>query len=252
MKKTKLNPTSIGSLVLCLIALVILSLIFFQSRFFFNQPLRFIAYFDEAVQGLDVGSSVKLRGVGIGHVVSVSVQYDWKTNQSKVVVIGDLNKKALMDATGKLTTIKDSSMLKKLVEEGLRAKIALVGITGLQFVELDFFETNKHSEDSVNNTTSYPMIPTINSGMSELADDMVALAKNARKIDFAQLSTEFTATAKELKTLINSLNTETKNLPLKKMVAQITNAANSIQRLADYLDRNPSALIFGRKPSPSR
>lgn len=233
--------------MLCSIALVILSLIFFQSRFFFNQPVRFIAYFDEAVQGLDVGSSVKLRGVGIGHVVSVSIQYDWKTNQSKVVVIGDLNKKAMMDADGNLTVIKDPSTLKKLVDEGLRAKIGLVGITGLQFVELDFHNPEKHLESNVNNTTPYPIIPSINSGMSELADDVVALAKNARKIDFAKLSANLTAATEELSTLISELNKEAKDLPVKKMVLQITAAATSIKRLADYLDQNPSALIFGKK-----
>ncbi|MBX9743151.1 MAG: MlaD family protein [Chthoniobacterales bacterium] len=247
--KSKLNPITIGSFLLCTVALLVISLIFFQSSFLFNQPIRFVSYFNEPVQGLDIGSKVKLRGVAIGNVVSISVQYDWKTAQSNVLVIGDLNKNAMMDTSGKPISLTDPSTLRQLVQQGLRAKIGLVGITGLQFVELDFFDPGKYSKNTISNTTPYPMIPTLSSGMSELADDLAALMKNARKIDFAKISTDFTTTTEELTTLISTLNKETKDIPLKKMILQISAAASSIKRLADYLDQNPSALIFGRKPT---
>lgn len=41
---------------------------------------------------------------------------------------------------GQAIQITDRATLERLIEEGLRAKIGLVGITGLQFVELDFLD----------------------------------------------------------------------------------------------------------------
>ena len=66
--KKKLNPVAAGSFVLGAFVLVIGALISFRSCRVFLKPGRFISYFNESVQGLDVGSPVKMRGVRVGRV----------------------------------------------------------------------------------------------------------------------------------------------------------------------------------------
>lgn len=213
----KLNPVSIGSFVIGIAILLVVGLLSFQSLHFFDKPLRFVCYFDESVQGLDVGSRVKLRGVPVGRVVSIKVQYDWKANQSEVMVVGELEKNAIIDRLGDPIQIEHDSLLKALVDQGLRAKVDLIGITGMQFVQLDFFDPGKNKPEISDCHSSYPMIPTVKSGISQLKENLVVVADHLKDVDF------------------------------KKMTLRITDAAEAIEDLASYIEQHPSSLIFGRR-----
>lgn len=213
----KLNPISIGSFVIGGAILLIVGLLSFRSLHFFDKPLRFVCYFDESVQGLDIGSRVKLRGVPAGRVVSIKVEYDWKENKSEVMVVGELEKTAIVDRLGHPIQVEHSDLLKTLVNQGLRAKIDLVGITGMQFVQLDFLDPKKYKAELLNEHAPYPVIPTVKSGISQLKENLVEVVDHLRGVDF------------------------------KKMTSQITQTAIAIENLVEFIDKNPSALIFGRR-----
>src|ERR1051325_10347820 len=86
--------------VLGALALGIIALLSFGGLSLFSRPQRFVVYFDESIQGLDLGSPVKLRGVRVGRVVDLNIRYDKKNNHSVVVVTWELSKNKLADATG--------------------------------------------------------------------------------------------------------------------------------------------------------
>lgn len=213
----KLNPVSIGSFVIGSVFLVVVGLLSFKSLHFFDKPVRFVCYFDESVQGLDVGSRVKLRGVPSGRVISIKVEYDWKENKSEVMVIAELDKNAILDRSGHPIQVEESDFLQKLIDQGLRAKVDLIGITGMQFVQLDFLDPKKYKPDYPNKHALYPVIPTVRSGISELKENLVVVADHLKEVDF------------------------------KKMALRITEAAEAIEELASYIEQHPSSLIFGRR-----
>lgn len=213
----KLNPVSIGSFVIGGIILLVVGLLSFKSLHFFDKPVRFVCYFDESVQGLDIGSRVKLRGVPSGRVVSIKVEYDWKENKSEVMVIAELDKNAIVDRSGHPIQVEQGDFLKKLIDQGLRAKVDLIGITGMQFVQLDFLDPKKYKPECPNQHPLYPVIPTVRSGISELKENLVVVADHLKEVDF------------------------------KKMTLRITEAAEAIEDLASYIEQHPSSLIFGRR-----
>jgi paraquat-inducible protein B len=223
--KTKLSPAVVGSFVIGALVLIVAALLSFRSSHLFSKPGRFVAYFNESVQGLDVGGAVKLRGVRAGRVVAIRVHYDAKTRQSQVAVVGELEQNVISDRAGQMIKITDRATLQRLIEEGLRAKIDLVGITGLQFVELDFLDPQQFPAPRPENEAEYPVVPTVPSGMSELIANLSKIVNNLKQIDFAELS-------HELKSLLATANQEVGDLDLKKMVAKVTAAAESIEALA--------------------
>jgi paraquat-inducible protein B len=223
--KTKLSPAVVGSFVLGALVLIVAALLSFRSSHLFSKPGRFVAYFNESVQGLDVGGAVKLRGVRAGRVVAIRVHYDSKARQSQVAVVGELEQNVISDRAGQMIRITDRATLQRLIEEGLRAKIDLVGITGLQFVELDFLDPQQFPAPRPENEAEYPVVPTVPSGMSELIANLSKIVNNLKQIDFAELS-------HELKSLLATANQEVGDLDLKKMVAKVTAAAESIEALA--------------------
>lgn len=223
--KTKLNPTLAGSFVLGALVLIIAALLSLRSCHILSKPGRFVAYFNESVQGLDVGSAVKLRGVRAGRVVSIQVHYDANSRQSQVAVVAELDQNVISDSAGKMIKTTDRATLQSLIDEGLRAKIDLVGITGLQFVELDFFDPQQFPSPHSDSGSPYPVVPTLRSGMSELVANLSKVANNLNKVDFAGLS-------HELQTLLASANQQVGAVDLKTMVAKVTAAAESIESLA--------------------
>ena len=223
--KTKLNPTLAGSFVLGALVLIIAALLSLRSCHILYKTGRFVAYFNESVQGLDVGSAVKLRGVRAGRVVSIQVHYDANSRQSQVAVVAELDQNVISDSAGKMIKTTDRATLQSLIDEGLRAKIDLVGITGLQFVELDFFDPQQFPTPPLEGETAYPVVPTLRSGMSELVANLSKVANNLNKVDFAGLS-------HELQTLLASANQQVGAVDLKTMVAKVTAAAESIETLA--------------------
>lgn len=84
--------------------------------------VRYQTYFDESVQGLDLGSPVKYRGVRVGSVSDISIAPD-RRHVSIGLEITQL------DAT-RLQLERD--------EPRLRAQLATQGITGVKFVDIDF------------------------------------------------------------------------------------------------------------------
>jgi len=223
--KTKLNPTLIGLFVLGALALLVVGLLSFRSIHFFSKPGRFVAYFSEAVQGLDVGSAVKLRGVRVGRVVAIRVCYDGKTRPAPVAVTGELDNNAITDGAGQTIKLTDRATLQRLIAEGLRAKIDLAGITGLQFVELDFLDPAKFPAPPPNGAAADPVVPTVASEITELMANLSKIVNDLKTADFADVS-------RELKSLLVAANHKVAELDLQKMVTQVTAAADSIAALA--------------------
>jgi len=223
--KTKLNPTLAGTFVLGALALMVTALLTLHSCNIFSKTGRFVAYFNESVQGLSVGSAVKLRGVQVGRVVSVQVQFDSQTRSSQVVVVAELNQNVVNDKAGHLIKLTDRVTLQRLIEEGLRAKIDLAGITGLQFVELDFLNPQLLPPQRSDNQSDYPTMPTLPSGMSELTANLSKIVNNLNKIDFTGIS-------QNLNALLTNASQKVSALDLKQMVATVTAAAATIETLA--------------------
>ena len=223
--KTKLSPALAGTFVIGALFLIVAALLTLRSCNVFSRPGYFTAYFKESVQGLDEGSAVKLRGVPLGRVKSIRVHYDEKTGQSEVAVVAELTQNKIADDAGHLINLNDRGTLQSLIDQGLRAKIDLAGITGLQFVELDFFDPKQFPAPPAAADAKYPVVPTLRSGMSELVENLSKIAGNLNRVDFAGLS-------QELKSLLATVNEQAGGLDLKKMVAAVTSAALSVDALA--------------------
>jgi paraquat-inducible protein B len=223
--KNKLSPTLAGTFVIGALVLMAAALLTLRSCNVFSRPGHFVAYFNESVQGLDAGSAVKLRGVPLGRVKSIRVHYDEKSRQSQVMVVAELNQNMVTDDAGHLIELTDRATIQRLIDQGLRAQIDLVGITGLQFVELDFFDPQQFPAPRELTDAEYPVVPTLRSGMSELVENLSKIAGNLNKVDFAGLS-------QALKSLLATVNQQAAGLDLGKMVATVTAAASSIEALA--------------------
>ena len=87
--------------------------------------VEYHTYFDESVQGLELGAAVKYRGVRIGRVAEIAIAPDQKH----------------VDVLLALLTSQAAQLGLAETTPELRAQLASQGITGVKFVDIDFFDT---------------------------------------------------------------------------------------------------------------
>lgn len=225
--KTKISPTIVGMFVLGALTLGLIALLSFGGLNFFSKPQRFVVYFDESVHGLDLGSPVKLRGVRVGRVVDLSVQFDTRDKKSVVEVVCEFSQSTVKDEAGAPIDVSDRRELEKLIANGLRARPDVAGLaTGMLFVELDFADGPPVSDAmKAIADPKYVIVPAMPSSISELQQSLGEIMANLKRVDFAGLS-------KEMNGLLAETRNEIKGLELAKLSAEWTKAGAAVNELA--------------------
>jgi phospholipid/cholesterol/gamma-HCH transport system substrate-binding protein len=148
---------------------------------YFQKGSMYVTYFDESVQGLQVDSIVKFRGVDIGTVRKIGVAPD----QRLVEVVMKID-------------VKDFNV------NGVVAKLTLAGITGIVYVELD---RRKPVEQAVEPKTfhpPHPVIPSVPSNIKQIESAINDLMERVRQIDFTAIARQITQAATSLNNFVNS------------------------------------------------
>jgi len=102
-----------------------------------NESVNYTSYFDESVTGLDLGSTVKFRGVTIGTVSAIEVAPD----RRHVEVSYDLRVKVLE----RLRLASGHGLATKLkIPIDLRAQLGSAGLSGMKYILIDFFDPKTH------------------------------------------------------------------------------------------------------------
>jgi paraquat-inducible protein B len=228
--KTKISPTIVGMFVIGAVALVLIALLSFGGINFFSKPQRFVAYFDESIHGLDLGSPVKLRGVRVGRVVDLTVQYDAKNKKSVVEVICEFSRSTIKNEKGAPIDVSSRQELQRLIDSGLRAQLGVSGLaTGLLFVELDFANESAPPTVAPIANSQFVVVPSVPSAISEFQASLTEILSNLKRVDFAGLS-------REMSGLLADTRKQIASLELAKLSSEWTKAGTAINELAHSAD----------------
>ena len=138
----KANPVVVGAFVIGALVLLIGALLVFGSGRFFEERRTFVTYFEGSLKGLRVGSNVLFRGVRVGFVRDIRVDFDPESGEFRVPVTFQILPEAiaLVDPEERLLpTGKASPGLEELIRQGLRTRLEMESfVTGQLVIELDF------------------------------------------------------------------------------------------------------------------
>lgn len=241
-----------------------------------------LLYFSQSLRGLSPGAPVDFRGVVIGEVKSIGIQFDRSEREFRMPVMITLYPDRLHtrnsgEPEASLRTQKQR--LRFLIDKGLRAQMRTGNLlTGQNYIALDFFpKAPKVSVDVAKNPVEMPTVPN---GLDELQSQVQEIATKLNKVPFEQIgadvrtalatlnktlvsaeqltrtlnndvSPEITAAMKDARKTINSAErTLAQDSPLQQDMRQtlqeLTRAAGSVRVLTDYLERHPESLLRGK------
>jgi paraquat-inducible protein B len=189
----KANPTVIGSFVLGAIALIVAGIVLFGSGNLFKTERRFVSYFQGSVAGLSVGAPVTFRGVPVGSVKKIEVNYRAADKTFEIPVYYEITLESIHIFQGTSAT---QPIITDLIKRGLRAKLTAQSyVTGQLAIELDFLPDVKETLIGFDKTV--PEIPSAPS-------DLQALKRKIEDLPFDKLIAQAISTLSDMDKLVSS------------------------------------------------
>ena len=169
----KANPTLVGAFVLGALGLLVFGILVLSKGALFNDSFTCVAFFDESIDGLDVGAPVDFQGVRIGTVTDVRLVMDRAVSKKMIRPV------MIRLESGRLTYMGDSNVfetmeegLEYLVGEGLRAQLAPQSmLTGKLKIELGL-HTNTPVQRLDTAIIGFWQMPTIQSPLQKMTAEV--------------------------------------------------------------------------------
>lgn len=241
----KISPTLIGGFVIGAIALMVILVIVFGSGQLFRKTREFVLYFDSSVNGLRIGSPVKVRGVEIGAVKDIRFQLDQETQVNKIPVLIEIDLQKLTSRGAKAAAAEDlESFRKVIVERGLRGQLMTESLlTGLLYVGLDFFPGSPiNLVQRTDREHRYPEIPTLPTYLEQAQDTATKILAKLEEVDFKGMMDSVVKAVDGVSRLVNSPSLQSSLKNLERTMPKIDEAVLGIHRLATNLDGNVTQL----------
>jgi paraquat-inducible protein B len=238
--------------------------------------------FHESVRGLSVGAPVDFRGVIVGEVTGIQVEFDSRSKQLNMLVEVRVYPHRMISRSTKMVVSNPrapQSYINQMVNYGLRGQLKSGNlVTGQLLVSLDFFP--RASKASINWSSDPPRFPTTPSSLVELEATLGKVMKKLEKLpldevvgDVRQALHSFDATMKSTDQVVKragdevvpearatleearkTLQTAKKVLEddaplqqdLRETLRELSRAAQSLRMLTDQLERHPESLISGK------
>lgn len=245
-------------------------------------PQTLLMYFNQSLRGLTPGAPVDFRGVVIGEVKSIGVEFDRAEREFRMPVLVQVYPDRLRRRAGESgveSRATQQERLRFLAEKGLRAQLRNGNLlTGQVYVALDFFP--KAPPARIDMAKNPIELPTIANSLDEIQSQVQEIASKLNKVPYEQIAADLRTTLASLnKTLasteqaVNRINTDltpelaaamkdvrktvnsaertlADDSPLQQDMRQtlreLTRAAGSVRVLTDYLERHPESLLRGK------
>ena len=248
-KIAKANPTVIGGFVLMALALVAFAVMALGGAKLFTPKQRVVAFFEGSVKGLTVGSAVNFRGVKVGSVDRIVLQFAPDSLEPRIPVYMTL----LPDQVKLIGTGENGTAIpfSAYIEKGMRAKLSIDSIvTGQLVVELDF-RPDVPAVFHGARETPYPEIPAMKSDFDVLKDQLAQLPLRQLADDVKSMVESFRVLANGTGGTLGVVGEELKATALttrrtleeaQRTIKTLNSTLQSIERTSDAASKTLTAV----------
>ncbi|NLC37483.1 MAG: MCE family protein, partial [Alcaligenaceae bacterium] len=242
-----------------------------------GEPMLINFRFYHTVRGLKLGAPVDFRGLELGSVVDIDMEFDREQRKFYALVQARIYPLRFGPLYERLTEVdKDphiarAHLLENMVARGLRGQMRSANLlTGQQYVALEFFNDAK---DVAFNGTEYPVVlPTVTGDMDRLQQQLGSIVSKIDALPLDKLVQDVRDTLQSVTSLLTGVDGEVtpelastlqavrKTLTavdrfvdegtataggLDSTMRELTAAARALRTLADHLQAQPGSLIRG-------
>ncbi len=221
----------IGLFVTIGILIGMVAVVWLGASKYLEKGKTYVTYFDESVQGLQLDSAVKYRGVEAGRVERIRVAPDNRL----IEVIMKIN-------------------LRGKLEREHVAQLKAAGITGIVFVELDRKEPDKPDlSPKITFASEYPVISSQPSDIKQLLSGIENVIQSLNKVDTQGISDQIKSTLKVLESVVASVNNVVGSVEkalgtgkLEEAIVEVKNTLLKVQNFVSDAQKELQAMNLGK------
>ncbi len=254
----------------------------------FNPSLRLVLLFDQSVRGLTKQAPVEFRGIQVGRVTDISLDYLHTEDDATIPVVLEIDPSLMRRDAANQNGPSDIDFLAEAVRRGLRASLKTGNfLTGSLYVDLDYVKDAEPAE--MGRIGDLASIPTVPAGLEKLenslanilakiealpmdetmtklgtaADDASAALKEIQLASAAARKTlespEFASLPGDLRTALGSVEKSVGSMgpdgtiqgDLLRTLDELRAALRSFKSMTNEIDEKPNSLLFGKDSSPN-
>lgn len=244
------NYFRIGLFVVIAATILAIALIVFGAGRIFERRLFFETYVMGSVQGIERGAAVKFRGVSIGQVSNVTFVFneypvleDESTSSSPsynfVMVVMEVTKSVFPGMFDGDLDLHQA--VQNAVAKGLRARIEPIGITGMNYIELDFLNPKEFPALEISWKPRDYYIPSAPGQLTSILDSINRIMRDVQTLQLGELGDNLTSLLKNLNNAVEGANVT----ELSSEARTLMKTMNSAIEAADVqaVSRDLKALI---------
>ena len=242
--------------------------------------------FTQSIHGLSIGAPVEFRGIVVGEVKSVNIFLNQAQDEFRfpvtIVLYASRVLAMLKAGSGEYRTDEEGRRTRwdKIVAKGLRGQLRTGNLlTGQVYIAMDMFPDTP--EAHMDWTATPPLVPTVPGGFEEFQVTLNSIARKIEKMPLGEISADVRQTLQSLNRTLVSADQAVKRLDkdisptakatledarrtltaaertlagdaplqqdLRVSLRELTRAAQSLRQLTELLERQPEALIRGKK-----
>lgn len=235
------NYFKLGIFVIGAVACAAAILLVVGSGRWFTPKLTIETYFDESVQGLDLGSKLKYRGVSIGDVTRITFthtkyQVDKPIFQRAryVLVEAEIQPRLLGGRTqaGDLTNPDSAGME---MDRGMRVRLAPQGITGTSYLEIDYVDPATNPVLPIDWKPQHIYIPSARSTLTSFVNAASEIVDRLHNLDIEGTVANLNKLLVVTNERISAIDTKKIGEQTNRTLVQIESTLKSIdgKRLSD-------------------
>jgi paraquat-inducible protein B len=234
----------IGAFIVLGVILLLTAIVILGAGAVFTRYVPAETYFNESVQGLDLGAPVKFRGVQIGTVKSIGFAgqvYDeaLQSDRRYVMVQMQLYENVVDAAKG-----TEQNSLSAEFDKGLRVRLSQQGLTGVAFLEINYVNPEHNPPLPINWTPETIYIPSAPSTMTridEAVTDISRALNNISTIDFKGMADSLNNLFANLDKSLSEANVQS----LGELVAQDLTELRDLLKRGNALMNDPALAKIG-------
>jgi paraquat-inducible protein B len=193
------------------------------------RKLQFVMYFTGSVRGLNPGAPVEFKGIRIGEVLDIRLEFDSEDSSFRIPVLVELEPDRIIDRD-QSSVVSPEETLAKLVDKGLRARLQTGSLlTGQLFVELNLYPGSpvNYVADA---DMPYPELPTIVGAFEAISQSVTAFISKLEEVNIDEMGDNIVGILQGTNDLVNKPADE-------QTVTDLQASFRSFRKILDNLEQ---------------
>jgi len=200
----------------------------------FTQKIQFVLFFEGSVRGLGLDAPVEFKGIKVGSVRDIRLQYNEEDTTFRIPVLIEIEPQRIVK-TGSTPSDDDASeTLNNLFKKGLRARLQTASLlTGQLFVELVMQPDTELR--LVGTDFKIPELPTIPGKLEELTSTANRFLAKLDKVNIDKIGAELEGTLEGANKLMN-------HKAMAPLIAELSHSLKSLSGILASIDKRSEPM----------